>query len=210
MQADTTVPWQKSTAIIQTQQTQIEMGWALKTSKKSVRFTNKQINYLQSKFQYGEETGNKVDPADVSKDMRMVKDSNGQKLFTPDEYLTTRQISSFISREAARRRMKSMTAAAAEAEHDEDITHLAEEMNIEMLHEIVANSLLFKHPLFFDDMNLSGCEIVKRKQLTNIKLQKLKEICEHLGIDTSGLKQNRKAPFVDKIEQFVLECTCFK
>ena len=134
--------------------------------------------------------------------------NNGQKLFTPDEYLTTRKIYNFFSREAARRRMKSSTAAAAESEHDEDITHLAEEMNIKMLHEIVANSLLFKHPLFFDDMNL--CEIVKRKQLTNIKLQKLKEICEHLGIDTSGLKQNRKATFVDKIEQFVLECTCFK
>ena len=81
-------------------------------------------------------------------------------------------------------------------------------MNIEMLHEIVAESVSMRHPLCVSDINL--CEIVKKNQLATMKLQKLKEICEHLDIDTSRLKRNKKAPYVAKIEECVWECTCFK
>ena len=38
------------------------MGWGLKTTKKTDRFSRKQATYQLRKFQSGEENGNKVDP----------------------------------------------------------------------------------------------------------------------------------------------------
>ena len=35
----------------------MKMGWALKTSGSKVRFTSTQVSYLTSKFKIGEETG---------------------------------------------------------------------------------------------------------------------------------------------------------
>ena len=54
------------------------MGWALKSpSSRRTKFTDKQKQNLNVKFQIGERTGKKVEPTDVSKAMRTVKDSNG-------------------------------------------------------------------------------------------------------------------------------------
>ena len=54
------------------------MGWALKSPpSRRTKFTDKQKQYLNVKFQIGERTGKKAEPTDVSKAMRTVKDSNG-------------------------------------------------------------------------------------------------------------------------------------
>ena len=63
------------------------MGWALKHSyAHSTRFSTKQ-DYLIAKFQIGEHTGQKADPASVSRFMRTAKDSNGEHLFDSTEFL---------------------------------------------------------------------------------------------------------------------------
>ena len=75
----------------------LPMGWALKSSHvKRTRFTEKQRDYLSSKFRIGQATGQKADAASVSKSMMTARDSNGQRLFTSAEFLTSQQVSSFF------------------------------------------------------------------------------------------------------------------
>ena len=96
--ANATIPQQLPT-VITSQYKDMEMGWGLKTTKKTERFSRKQTTYLLRQFQCGEETGNKVDANDVAKNMRREKDLDGKRVFSMDEYLTARQISSFFSLE---------------------------------------------------------------------------------------------------------------
>ena len=63
----------------------------------------KQKQYLRDKFSIGESTGNKANPVAVAKSMISARDSNGQHLFSSAEFLTSKQISSFFSRLAAKR-----------------------------------------------------------------------------------------------------------
>ena len=68
----------------------LPMGWALKSSHvKRTRCTEKQRDCLSSKFRIGQTTGQKADAASVSKSMMTGRDSNGQRLFTRAEFLTS-------------------------------------------------------------------------------------------------------------------------
>ena len=75
-------------------------GWALKSAKKSARFTEAQKKYLEEKFNIGQETGHKQDPEKVARDMRFAKQTDGSRLFSSEEFLTAQQIQSFFSRMA--------------------------------------------------------------------------------------------------------------
>ena len=73
----------------------LPMGWALKSSHvKRTRFTEKQRDYLASEFRIGQTTGQKADA--VSKSLMTARDSNGQRLFTSAQFLTSQQVSSFF------------------------------------------------------------------------------------------------------------------
>ena len=65
------------------------------------KFTGKQKQYPNVKFQIGERTGKKTEPTDVSKAMRTAKDSNRGGYSGYGDFLTSQQISSYSSRLAA-------------------------------------------------------------------------------------------------------------
>ncbi len=98
----------------------LDMGWALKSLKKAVRFTEKQSKFLREKYQQGEETGRKYSAEDVAKEMRLAKDVNNVKIFNTTEYLSAKQISGFFPREAAQRRGMSAKPAEVEIIPDDD------------------------------------------------------------------------------------------
>ena len=52
--------------------------------------------YLEQKFDAGSGSGLKADPVQVSNEMKFVKDKNGKLLFSPEEWRTAQQISSFF------------------------------------------------------------------------------------------------------------------
>ena len=82
----------------------LPMGWALKSGHvRRTRFTEKQKDYLTSKFRIGETTGQKADTASVARSMMTARDSNGNRLFTSSEFLTGQKVSSFFSRLASKR-----------------------------------------------------------------------------------------------------------
>jgi hypothetical protein len=93
----TRVQTQQSSAEGTSNQTTLPMGWALKSSTTTRgRFTDNQKQYLMSKFSIGESTGNKANAVSVAKSMITARDSNRQRLFSSDEFLTSQQISSFF------------------------------------------------------------------------------------------------------------------
>ena len=80
-------------------------GWAGRESAKPRhRFNSKQKRYLEGKFKHVEITGVKANPDDVSKGMRCLRDENGKRIFTVEEFLCPQQIFLFFSRMACKRR----------------------------------------------------------------------------------------------------------
>ena len=83
---------------------QLSRGWALKQTKKSRRLSETREKYLNEKFSIGQQTGHKVDPLSVARDMRYARIAEGKRLFTRDEFLSAQQIQSYFSRQAGKLR----------------------------------------------------------------------------------------------------------
>jgi len=77
----------------------VSMGWALKASRKLVRFSEKVKAHLLNLFLEGENTGHKADPSDVAMHMR-----RGKEKFSKEEWLTAHQVKSYFSRLASLQR----------------------------------------------------------------------------------------------------------
>ncbi|CAC5395477.1 unnamed protein product [Mytilus coruscus] len=81
----------------------LRQGWALKTKKKRVIFSEAQRKYMQDRFYAGKRTGSKVDPFRAAEEMKNMKEED-QYLLKRNEYLTGQQISSYFSRLAMKDR----------------------------------------------------------------------------------------------------------
>ena len=105
----------------------LTQGWALRSVRKAIRFSEAQRQYLESKFKVGQETGMKIDPANVAHDMRYARNQLGEKLFTVDEFLTAQQIQSYFSRKASKLR-HAHSDDDEQAEQDADIMAAEDEV----------------------------------------------------------------------------------
>ena len=95
--------------------TSVLEGWATRDSKNTGhQFNVKQKTCLEDKFNYGEKTGVKANPNNASQEIGQLKDQNGKRVFTVEEFLRSQQISSFFSRMASKR--KGATGSDDEAE----------------------------------------------------------------------------------------------
>ena len=97
--------------------TALPKGWALKFKKKRTVFTEKQKQYMVTKFEVGKRTGNKIDPFVAAQEMQEVKE-NGHFIYNASDYLTGQQISSYFSRLSLKD--KSMELADMKASEEED------------------------------------------------------------------------------------------
>ena len=69
------------------------MGWALKSATVTRKnLTAAQKTYVTKVFQEEERTGQKANPAKISKAMRKAKRSDGSSIFENDDFLTLLQI----------------------------------------------------------------------------------------------------------------------
>ena len=84
-----------------TSTSRLQMGWALQKKHASVRFPQKVREYLTQKFNIGQDTGKKEDPAQVAKDMRAASTMDGERMFDRTEWLSKCQIQGFFSRLSA-------------------------------------------------------------------------------------------------------------
>lgn len=182
----------------------LPMGWALKRSKTSSRFSDRQKNYLNDKFLIGQSTGHKIDPETVSRDMRYAKGSNGIRLFTIAEFLTSKQIQSYFSRTAAKLKGASMDTLATDAE--EQFAAATEEEGYQSTREQVIQHCGLRHPITYDTYNL--CQLNKSNGLKQLSIKMLSTICEYFDMDTSNTTGHRKAPYIDLLRTSLQSCSC--
>lgn len=143
--------------------------------------------------------------------MRITRDSSGNLCFSPEEWRTAKQISSFFSRFAAAQRKKQATELTLQAvesiENDEnDIEAWETEMQLQEMQKAVFNEIDFEHPIEYNGNNI--CHLVKEGKLAKkFKVIELKQMCEFLEIDVSGLI-GRKNSYVKPLEVLVQSCSC--
>ncbi|KAL9982789.1 hypothetical protein ACROYT_G004894 [Oculina patagonica] len=160
----------------------LPMGWALRSSQvKRTRFNTSQKDNLTKKFDLGETSGQKADPDSVARSMMTARDSKGNRLFTSTEFLTSKQIASFFSRLAAKRRRQDVADVI-----DEEVDNAERKSALQELTNTVMQEVSLEHPIVYDCYNL--CELVCSSKLSSFAIQMLKEICNHFEIDTSHIE----------------------
>jgi len=113
----------------------VSLGWALKTTRKLVRFTEKIKAYLKNKFLEGEETGRKANPTDVANKIKTLRIPTGQKMFSKDEWLVANQVARYFSRLSTLYRSGRLELDLVNLGHDqdeEDYVAEAEEISIRL------------------------------------------------------------------------------
>ena len=150
-------------------------------------------------FQEGERTGQKADPADISKVMRRAKHSDGSSIFEKDDFLTPLQIAGFFSRLTAK---KTYSTGSEDVERHE----ANKEKDIQQLTEEVIKTFSVQHPIMFEKYNI--CEIVCQSKLSKFSVGMLQEICTALELDVSSITSKRKKPYVDISQRLVDRCSC--
>ena len=57
------------------------LGWALKVTKRPTRITDNVKTFLMKKFEEGARTGNKADPVQVTREMKTLRNEDGEPTF---------------------------------------------------------------------------------------------------------------------------------
>ena len=95
--SDTKTSYNVGEGELETSETLLEMGWALHKSRSTQKqFSKKVHDYLQKKFEIGQQTGRKEDPVQVADDMRRARNAKGERMFTRTEWLTKLQVQGFF------------------------------------------------------------------------------------------------------------------
>ena len=135
--------------------------------------------------------------------MRIAKDNDGERLFTSDEFLTTKQITSFFSRLAAKSNVDT-DEELSDDEADEIERHSAlQELKDTVMSDV---SIQHSHPIVYDSYNL--CDMVQKSKLSTFSIAMLKNICHAFGVDTSTITVKRKKPYSEKLTNLILGCEC--
>ncbi|XP_071947533.1 uncharacterized protein [Antedon mediterranea] len=198
----------------------LQMGWALKSSAKKTRFSVPQKTYLIDVFDVGEQTGQKADPCDVSREMRSARHSDGSHLFSKSEFLTAQQIASFFSRLAKKRRTDAAVHDDDDDEDDDydsnedgdevqengDDSKTEKEREIQILSQTVLDTIGLQHPIMFERHNI--CELKAQEKLSRFSLPMLQEMCTSLELDTTDITIKRKKPYIDLLGKLVSTCSC--
>ena len=148
-------------------------GWALKSTKKAYRFSEKQKAYLDAKFNIGQTSGRKLDGEVVAREMRRAQGPDGARLFNVAEFLSPQQISSYFSRLAAKVRKQ--------LPDDCDVQASEEEINFTMARNLALETISLQHPIVFDQFDI--CNMVKNDTLKKLKLGMLQSICQNLELN---------------------------
>lgn len=171
-------------------------GWALhEAGKTRKRFNKKQNEYLKKKFLEGEQTGRKCTGEDVSKEMRYIRDENGERLFTVEEFLRPQQIQSFFSRLCAKMKDASLSDEESDMQHQRE-TALSHDLLVSL------SSGINHHPLRFSGKNV--CEM-SDAQLMKLKVTELRSMTTHFSVKVKGRK---KADYIDAVRLFLSTCEC--
>ncbi|KAK2565423.1 hypothetical protein P5673_010481 [Acropora cervicornis] len=127
----------------------LQKGWALKSSASHrCRFTYKQKKYLTEKFQQGERSGRKSDPASVAPSMMSAMDSQEKRMFSSEQFLTASRVAGFFFRLAAKKSLFNVDDLEEEIEcatQEASIQKLTSEVSLELLQGAPSSEMLVLH-----------------------------------------------------------------
>ena len=173
-------------------------GWALRASKKTYRFSEKQKDYLLAKFEIGESTGRKVDANTVAQDIRRVRDSDDERLFQASEFLSSQQITSYFCRLAAKRRKAAPT--------ESDLIAIEEEIGFTRARNSAMESIGLAQPIVYGQYNV--CAMIEKNTLKNLKLGMLQVMSETLCLQVPKKAARAKAPYLKLLNDAFKSCSC--
>ena len=110
----------------------MDLGWALRKTRKAVAFFHRAKNYLADVFWTGEETGKKATASDMAPKMKSSRDDTGQKMFSKTDWLTEQQIARYFSRLSALTRtglLRRSPSVSMTEDEEADADELALEVN---------------------------------------------------------------------------------
>lgn len=181
-----------------TSQPCLPMGWALKSSHvRRTRFTEKQKDYLTSKFRIGETTVQKANAASVAKSMMTTA------FLQVLRFLTGQQVSSFFSRLASKRTLENDEMTESDIEESQNVE---DEEAFRKLRSEILQEVALRHPICYDSYNI--CELIADSKLLKFAIQMLQNICEHFDIPITDIKVKRKASYIERLITFARNCTC--
>ncbi|KAK3741481.1 hypothetical protein QZH41_002268 [Actinostola sp. cb2023] len=100
--------------------------------------------FLVDKFDQGTRSGLKADPIQISKEMKLIKDSTETLMFAPEEWRTGQQISQLFSRLAAAQKQHQSDEDIA----DEDVAAVESELALASLRNTVLQQVATpEHPI---------------------------------------------------------------
>ena len=178
----------------------LQLGWALhKPRSQAVRFTDEVKQYLSTKFDLGERTGNKADPGKVAADMRTSRKPDGWRMFERKDWLTKSQVQGFFSRLAATRRRQGNQEVQIEDVYAEE-----EEQERHGVLENIAAQLSPRHPICYDSYCL--CDLSRDEKLDGFSVVMLKEILKYFEVPFAS--RDRKKNLVVNLSKFLEGCEC--
>ena len=98
------VPWKTSACVLLEEENGkvSKKGWALAQQKSKSKFSDRQKAYLAKKLEEGEKSDKMLKADEFAQHMRRVRDEMGRRVFTIEEFLTSKQVASFFSCLAAK------------------------------------------------------------------------------------------------------------
>ena len=148
----------------------LQLGWALhKALNQGVRFPAEVRQYLTTKFDLGERTGNKADPGKVAADMRTARRPDGLRIFDRKDWLMKSQVQGFFSRLAATRRKQGNQEVQMEDVYAEE-----EEQERREVLESLAAELSPRHPICYDSYCL--CDLARDESLDSFSVVMFKDV----------------------------------
>ena len=137
--------------------------------------------------------------------MRKARNSGGSLLFVSDEYLTSQQITSFFSRMAAKKSIQD-PLTSHDDDDDDDLVSAMAEKEFDQVRQEIMNEIAIQHPIIYGSYKI--CQMTLTSKLSNFSIAMLQDICKQFEINTSLIKQRRKKPYIDLLQELVRSCTC--
>ena len=152
-------------------------------------------DYLSTRFNTGETTGRKADPAQVAADMKKARNTDGTRKFKRSEWLTKSQVQGFFLRLAAKRKKGTANQVEGEVDDDDDsliedeIVYLDDKARREAVEDIVSQ-MGPVHPITYDGHDI--CEHAKHDTLSKFNVTTLKAMCAHFELPHKSRRRQKK------------------
>ena len=198
---------EKGTSVDRVRNECCDMGWALQKPKGGgSRFSENVKAYLSKRFDVGEKTGRKADPAQVAADMRKNRNSDGKRTFLRSEWLTKAQVQGFFSRLAASKRrnpLQEWTDDDDDSLVEDEVAYVTETNRQAGVEEVISEIGLL-HSVIYDGYDI--CELVRQDALSKFNVAQLKVICTHFELPFKA--RDVKTVLINKLKVMVRECAC--